>query len=171
MAHVIWKAGEHLSKAALPNKSHLSPREHVAALQDAGALPFPSGTPYIVVNDEHEAARLSANQLSVDFATGSISINPQSAKTPSQADFADAIQAHIDATAASRGYGSSVLLASYVASTVPAWTAEAKAFVAWRDAVWLAAYGVLGSVNAGEAHVPTIAGLLQLLPPIEWPPA
>ncbi len=90
---------------------------------------------------------------------------------PAQEDYSQAIQAHIEATAQLRSYGNSALLASYVASTVPAWAAEAKAFVAWRDAVWLAAYSLLGAVNAGETPAPTMSGLVSLLPPITWPPS
>ncbi len=88
-----------------------------------------------------------------------------------QDDYSAAIQAHIEATAQQRNYGSSALLASYVTSTVPAWAAEAQAFVAWRDAVWLAAYGLLGAVKAGEIPAPSMAGLVGLLPPITWPPS
>jgi uncharacterized membrane protein YeiH len=76
---------------------------------------------------------------------------------PVEEDYSQAIQAHIETTAQLRGYGNSALLASYVASTVPAWAAEAKAFVAWRDAVWLAAYSLLGAVNVGQAEAPTVS--------------
>ena len=58
--------------------------------------------------------------------------------------------------------------ASYVYSTVPAWAAEATAFVAWRDAVYLAAFGTLGKVQQG-APAPGIAALLAGLPEMDWP--
>ncbi|MBA4130578.1 MAG: hypothetical protein C0519_04045 [Hyphomicrobium sp.] len=90
---------------------------------------------------------------------------------PTQEDYSAAIQAHIEATAQSRSYGSSALLASYVTSTVPSWAAEAQAFVAWRDAVWLAAYGLLGAVNAGETVAPPVTGLIEVLPVVNWPPS
>jgi hypothetical protein len=88
---------------------------------------------------------------------------------PTEADFAAAIQEHIDATAKSRGYADGVALAGYTASTVPAWAAEAVAFVAWRDAVWLAAYAKLAAVQAGQREAPEIEGLIAELPQVKWP--
>ncbi len=60
------------------------------------------------------------------------------AKTPlpppplTQADFSAALQAHIETTAASRGYDSSASLVSYSESTNAQWANEARAFIAWR---------------------------------------
>lgn len=70
---------------------------------------------------------------------------------PSQADYAAAIQAHVDITAQARGYGSGVMLASYASSTIPAWAAESAAFIRWRDAVWLYAYEQLAAAQSGQA--------------------
>lgn len=80
-----------------------------------------------------------------------------------------AIQAHVDATARARNYGDGALLASYAVSTVAIWSAEAAAFVAWRDAVWLYAYAQLDLALGGERQIPTIAELLAELPAISWP--
>jgi len=85
--------------------------------------------------------------------------------------FRSAIQAHVDAAAATRLYDSGNSLASYVASTNPAWAAEATAFVAWRDAVWAYAYTELDRVMAGEREQPTVEEFIGELPVIEWPPA
>lgn len=87
---------------------------------------------------------------------------------PTEADYAAAIQAHVDQVAASRGYHDGVHLASYATSTVPAWAAEAAAFVAWRDAVWGYAYAQLAAVQAGGREQPTVAGLVAELPQMEW---
>lgn len=76
----------------------------------------------------------------------------------------------IESTAQSRRYESSVTCASYVNSTVEAWAAEAKAFVAWRDAVWAHAYARLAEVEAG-APQPSIKAFIETLPVIEWPTA
>ena len=168
MAHVIWKSTEQFVKAALP-KSHLPPDEQFAALRDAGHLPFPTDTPHIVLADTHEAASLPASQLNVDWATGAVVVLPKPAILPAAADYAEAIQNHIDSVAHARGYGNGAMLASYVSSTVPAWSAEAQTFVAWRDAVCLAAYNLLAAVKAGEADPPEISALIGLLPPINWP--
>jgi hypothetical protein len=78
-----------------------------------------------------------------------------------------AIQAHIDAVAQSRQYENGFALAGYVSSTVPAWAAEAQAFIAWRDAVWWAAAGILKDVQDGLAETPT--DIIAALPVMEWP--
>ncbi|TPM39391.1 hypothetical protein FJ951_27175 [Mesorhizobium sp. B2-2-3] len=85
------------------------------------------------------------------------------------ASFQTAIQSLVDQTARSRSYADGNALAGYVASTVPAWSAEATAFVAWRDAVWVYAYGELDKVKAGEREVPTVEAFLAELPVIAWP--
>lgn len=82
--------------------------------------------------------------------------------------FRAAIQAHVDVTAKSRNYDGGNALASYVASTNPQWAAEAQAFVAWRDAVWLHAYGELDKVVAGQREQPSVEAFLDELPAIEW---
>lgn len=88
---------------------------------------------------------------------------------PTQQDYAAAIQARVDEVAASRGYHDGVHLASYVASTVPKWAAEAAAFVAWRDAVWTYAHAQLAAVQAGEREQPTVMEFVAELQPISWP--
>lgn len=86
-------------------------------------------------------------------------------------DFRVAIQSHVDATAQSRRYDSGTSLASYVASSNPAWAAEAQAFVGWRDAVWAYAYAELDTVLAGTRVLPAIEEIIGELPVIEWPEA
>lgn len=84
-------------------------------------------------------------------------------------DYANAIQAHVDTTAKAKGYADGVALAGYSTSTIPAWSAEAQAFIAWRDAVWIYAYTELAKVQAGQREAPTIAGIIGELPSIVWP--
>ncbi len=85
-----------------------------------------------------------------------------------QASITAAIDGHVEQTAKSRGYNGAAHLASYAASTVATWQAEAVAFTAWRDQVWLAAYAMLDSaLTAGEA--PMVADVLAGLPVIAWP--
>ncbi|TKT78441.1 hypothetical protein [Aquamicrobium sp. LC103] len=83
--------------------------------------------------------------------------------------FRMAVQAHVDATAQSQRYDSGNSLASYVASTNATWAAEAQAFVAWRDAVWVYAYAELDKVLAGEREQPTVEGFIGELDPMMWP--
>ncbi len=80
-----------------------------------------------------------------------------------------AIQAHVDEAALGRSYDSGNSLASYVASTNEGWAAEAQAFVAWRDAVWLYAYAELDKVMAETRTVPSVEDFIAELPVIEWP--
>ena len=88
---------------------------------------------------------------------------------PTQADYSQAIQAHIDGVARSRNYADGVALTSYTVSTIPAWAAEAQVFAAWRDAVWAYAYGELAKVIDGERAQPTIDVLIAELPAMVWP--
>ncbi len=85
--------------------------------------------------------------------------------------FRAAIQSHVDQTAKARRYDNGVSLASYVASSNPAWAAEAQAFVAWRDAVWAYAYTELDKVLAAEREQPSVEEFIDELPVIAWPEA
>lgn len=85
------------------------------------------------------------------------------------ASFRLAIQGHVDGTARSRNYDSGTSLASYVASTNPAWAAEAQAFVAWRDAVWTYAYAELDKVTSGQREAPEVEDFVAELPEMVWP--
>lgn len=80
-----------------------------------------------------------------------------------------AIQQHIDQAARARSYDSGGALAGYVASTVPQWAAEAAAFVAWRDAVWVYAYAELDKAQHGQRDRPGLAAFVGELPPVVWP--
>lgn len=81
-----------------------------------------------------------------------------------------AVDAHVEATARSKGYNGAAHMASYTASTVVAWAAEAQAFVAWRDAVWLRAIALLEDVRSGQAAVPASPDdVVALLPAPQWP--
>lgn len=72
---------------------------------------------------------------------------------------------HVEAVARSMGYSSAASCAGYLGSTVPQWAAEAGAFVAWRDAVWLAVFK-----RKDEPPPATVDAVLALLP--AWvPPA
>lgn len=83
--------------------------------------------------------------------------------------FRAAIQAHLDAAAQSKRYENGNSLATYVNSTNVQWSAEAEAFVAWRDAVWVYAYAELDKVLGGLREIPTVDDFLAELPAMEWP--
>ncbi|MCZ7929558.1 hypothetical protein [Agrobacterium pusense] len=93
------------------------------------------------------------------------------APPPTVQDYQRAIQALVEQTAQSKQYDTAANLASYVASTVPVWAAEAQAFVEWRDNVWFYAYGELAKVQAGQREQPTVEQFLTEITPIAWPVA
>lgn len=86
-----------------------------------------------------------------------------------QTDYQVAIENLINQTAQARQYDNSLSLAGYVASTVPQWAAEAQAFIAWRDQVWVYAYAQLALVQANQRPQPMVADFLNELPAIVWP--
>lgn len=76
-----------------------------------------------------------------------------------------AAQAKLDALAQSWGYDNIISAASYAASAVPRFKAEADALIAWRDALWTAAYAIEAAVVAGTQQLPATAeAFLALLP-------
>jgi hypothetical protein len=81
----------------------------------------------------------------------------------------NAVQAHLDATARTRGYDGILSLASYASSTNPPFSAEGRAGLDWRDAVWGYCYGVLADVQAGTRTIPTAEELIAELPGMVWP--
>lgn len=85
-----------------------------------------------------------------------------------EANYAQAIQAHIDSVAQSKQYGDGVSLASYASSTIAQWKNEADVFIAWRDAVWTYAFNLMEQVKAGQVPAPTIEEVIALLPQITW---
>jgi hypothetical protein len=87
---------------------------------------------------------------------------------PSVEQYRRAIQSLIDSKAVALQYDSGATLASYVNSTIEQWAAEAQAFVAWRDAVWLYALAELDKVQRGESNQPSVEAFLAELPVFEW---
>ena len=104
--------------------------------------------------------------MSIDFSKV---ITAEAKAAAAQAALMEAIRKtvddHVEATAKGKGYNSAAHCASYAASTVDAWAAEAAAFIAWRDAVWLAVFA--GMADPPEDMTP--AAVVAALPQIEWP--
>jgi hypothetical protein len=128
----------------------------------------PAGVAFVVVEDAALPTTAPPEHWVVDWITGVITATPP---PPSEADYGVAIQAHIETTAKARGYNDAVTCASYATSQHPIWGPEARAFVAWRDAAWTYAFGVLTAVQSGQRPPPTVAGLIAELAgavPIQW---
>ena len=117
---------------------------------------------------------MAIQQHVVDLLTGRASketwIAP-AVSPPTVEDYQTAIQSMVDETAVSRRYKSGDAMATYLASTVSAWSSEAQAFVAWRDDVWQYAYSELAKVQGGMRPQPTVDAFLAELPEIQWPVA
>lgn len=74
------------------------------------------------------------------------------------------VQRHIDDVARSRNYHDGYALANFASSTVEKWAAEARRFIAWRDAVWMQIFDKLQSGDEEISHEMIIASL----PEIQW---
>lgn len=94
---------------------------------------------------------------------------PPEPEPPTLADYEDAIQRLVDATARTKSYRDGVTFSSYANSTNPQWSADAHAFIAWRDAVWGYSYSELAKVQNGERERPSVQDFLEELPVIVWP--
>ncbi len=91
------------------------------------------------------------------------------ARDATKAQFEVAIQTFVDTKPREKDFRDGVTLASYVASTNPAWAEQAQVFVAWRDAVWAYSYGELAKALSGAREIPTVEAFLTELPAIVWP--
>jgi len=65
-----------------------------------------------------------------------------------------AVQAWLDGTAKAKGYDTALSCATYQTSANATFAAEAKAMIAWRDAVWGACYTDLAAIQAGTMAMP-----------------
>lgn len=119
-----------------------------------------------------DGALIPPDERNADYAAilaGNIEVAAYEPPAPVLSDYQRAIQAHIDATASSKGYDSGASCAGYASSSVSAWASEATAFIAWRDAVWLYVYAQLAAVEAQQRTQPTPQELVAELPAIIWP--
>ncbi|TPG08329.1 hypothetical protein EAH88_11910 [Rhodanobacter glycinis] len=75
------------------------------------------------------------------------------------------VQAWLDATASQNGYNSLASCISYKDSAIAQWAADATAAIAWRDAVWQAAFQWQQAASANPpATFPTSAEVIAQLP-------
>lgn len=133
---------------------------------DDQSILFPQ--PVVITADGMvEAPGLYSRELGPDLgerAAPETSVNEQTEYSEAvMASARQLINEQVEAYARSKGYNDAASFASYVPSTVEAWAAEAKAFVEWRDAVWVSAYSQMAAVQQG-APLPTAEELLASLP-------
>lgn len=82
--------------------------------------------------------------------------------------YKSSLHALIDIKANERDYGSAVACASYASSNNAQWAAEARAFIAWRDACYSYAYAYQAQV-AANSITPDVDSFLTGLPQLVWP--
>lgn len=79
------------------------------------------------------------------------------------------LQNYINSQAQSRQYDSGDSLAGYANSTINQWANEAKAFIAWRDQVWVKAINVQTQILSGEIPIPaSLEDFIATLPLLDW---
>ena len=78
------------------------------------------------------------------------------------------VQSILDTFARSKGYDNIVSAASYAASTVPQFAAEAARAVLMRDSMWAACYAIMAAVVAGTRTLPTVDVIMSELPAPTW---
>lgn len=111
----------------------------------------------------------------INAVTGEVTIEPDwqpdhVEPPPTVDDLRRAVDWHVEQTARARQYNNAASCASYVTSSVSAWAAEATAFVAWRDAVWVFVFQKFAEVQAGTTPYPeTTDVLVNALPAMVWP--
>jgi len=118
--------------------------------------------------DQHADAATATSDIGWTW-TGPGQYTAPPAPAPTEADFVNAIQVHLDAEARTRNYDGILSACSYATSTNAKFKAEALACVAWRDAVWAYGYQQLAAVQGGTRPLPTVAQLLAELPAMGWP--
>ncbi|TDW21080.1 hypothetical protein EV128_12249 [Rhizobium azibense] len=79
-----------------------------------------------------------------------------------------AFDAHLDTVAQARQYDNRLTIATYITSSNPQWSAEAEAFISWRDQALTSMFTQLAAVQAG-ATPPTVEEFIAALPVIVWP--
>lgn len=121
----------------------------------------------VLENGAHESCLIGSPEIKKYIETGNI-LEPYKKPTPTIQDYQAAIQQLVEETAQSKQYDTAANLASYVASTIPVWAAQAQTFVAWRDAVWQYTYQQLEQVQLGLREQPSVADFLTELPVIDW---
>lgn len=119
---------------------------------------------WVEVEETVEVEGDDSYQQTVLEAVYTISDKPADASA-----YTAAVQAHIDAVARAKDYDSGISLAGYKGSQVPAYAADADAFTAWRDPLWVFAFETLAAVQSGQMAQPTIAELIAMLPEPPWP--
>lgn len=93
---------------------------------------------------------------------------PQKTEMQLFEEYKTAIEEVLNSKAKEKMYQSATSIATYTASTNPVWKAEADAFVAWRDAVYVYGLNILSQVQSGGEE-PSIPDMIAGMPTLTWP--
>ena len=92
---------------------------------------------------------------------------PQKTRQQLKSLYAEKLQQHIDNKAKEKSYRDGYACATYINSTDLNWRNEAKAFIAWRDRLWLYANNILNKTSDGSP-IPSIKDFINDAPTIQW---
>lgn len=123
----------------------------------------------IVVNSLDDLPNLvpaDGAKIGDDYIDGSFVTPP--APLPTLADYDKALVAHLDATAKARNYDDRISCAVRAGFPGP-FQAEGIAFATWMDTCNQIGYSILADFQAGTIPQPTIAEVIDSLPPMVWP--
>lgn len=117
-----------------------------------------SCTPYI------EADQVFTVEV-VALSDDEIAANQEAAFAKAVKASIDAVQAHLDSAAQSKGYDNITSACSYAAAP-NVFQAEGISFLTWRADVWSACHAMLADVQAGTRPMPTPGEIIADLPEI-----
>lgn len=138
-----------------------------------GEPPTEAANPALIATDEDYIVHvvLGAMRSWAQHYNGYTEPSEPVALTPEafQAQVVSTVQLRLDAFARERGYDGILSACTYVASTVPAFAAEAQTCVNLRDATWAACYQFMADVKTGKRPMPEgVADVLAGLPVLAW---
>lgn len=143
-----------------------------ADLSDLGVFPVTEVAAPVVdytqVVVEGEPLNVGGNWTQVWIVRDATDAEESAALDQIQAEYESEIQAHLDSTARSRGYDNMISACSYASGTHPKFGVEGRDCLAWRSAVWEAAFQIMTDVRAGTRPLPTLEQVMAELPPMVW---
>ena len=99
------------------------------------------------------------------YADGVFTSPPEPKKTLAELkpEYEQSVQVHLDSVARQHGYDNIHTACAYAAAP-NAFQAESQQFIAWRGAVWAAAFAMFQQVEAGTIPLPTPEDAIAALP-------
>jgi len=118
--------------------------------------------------DDTMAGLLPAGCVEITLAEADAILNPAPTDAEIRTQLEAAVDAHINATAQTKGYDNRITCALRAGYTNP-WQIEGIAFGEWMDNCYTYCYQVLADVQAATRAIPSEAELIAELPVMVWP--